>query len=151
MSTLLVSSEDSLISCFTRLCHIQPDITVFFLTFLRRRGKKKVNTEKCSSFTFLLSFRLWTGTLLLSRPRLLAFRLVCRHRVTANLKWRGGGRMRVLHQFSSLWPSDWTLSVAGSNFTVRQLHPAGCVLGVPSVVWELCLQDTPAPGGFYTL
>lgn len=36
-------------------------------------------------------------------------------------------------------------------FTVRQLHPAGCVVGVPSVEWELCLQHTSLPGGFYTL
>ena len=35
--------------------------------------------------------------------------------------------------------------------TVRQLHPAGCVVGVPSVVWELCLRDAALPGGFYTL
>ena len=37
------------------------------------------------------------------------------------------------------------------SLTVRQLHPAGCVVGVPSVVWELCLQDAALPGGFYTL
>lgn len=38
------------------------------------------------------------------------------------------------------------LRVAGSVFTVGQLHPAGCAVGVPSVVWELCLQDTTLPG-----
>lgn len=44
-------------------------------------------------------------------------------------------------------------------FTVKQLHPAGCVVGVPSVVREPCLQalilaggkGRGAVGGFYTL
>lgn len=32
-------------------------------------------------------------------------------------------------------------------FTVRQLHPAGCGVGVPSVVWEICLQQHNAARG----
>lgn len=64
-------------------------------------------------------------------------------------KWENSSM--VLHQLPPLWQSDWTLSVAGSVFTARQLHPAGCVVGAPSVVWELCLQDTTLPGGFYSL
>lgn len=58
-------------------------------------------------------------------------------------KWENNS---VRHQLSPLRQSDWTLGVAGSVFAVRQLHPAGCVVGVPSVVWELCLQDTALPG-----
>lgn len=58
-------------------------------------------------------------------------------------KWENNS---ILHQLSPLRQSDWTLGVAGSVFRVRQLHPAGCVVGVPSVVWELCLQDATLPG-----
>lgn len=58
-------------------------------------------------------------------------------------KWKNSS---VLHQLSPLRHSDWTLGVAGSVFTVKQLHPAGCVVGVPSVVWKLCLQDKTLPG-----
>lgn len=60
-------------------------------------------------------------------------------------KWKNSS---VLHQLSPRRHSDWTLGVAGSVFffTVKQLHPAGCVVGVPSVVWKLCLQDTTLPG-----
>lgn len=36
-------------------------------------------------------------------------------------------------------------------FTVRQLHPAGCGVGVPSVVWEFCLQQHNGARGIYTL
>lgn len=36
-------------------------------------------------------------------------------------------------------------------FTVRQLHPAGCGVGVPSVVWEFCLRQHNTGRGIYTL
>ncbi len=49
---------------------------------------------------------------------------------------------------SPLCDGEIGLSVSlAAFFAVRQLHPAGCVVGVPSVVWELCLQDTTLPGG----
>lgn len=58
-------------------------------------------------------------------------------------------KMRGTAAFYSSSPLCHTvigLRVAGSVFTVGQLHPAGCAVGVPSVVWELCLQDTTLPG-----
>lgn len=138
---------------YTFVLHTCSLIWRLFSFHLKREQQGKGNVPH----SHLLSFGLWTGSLWLSRPRLLAFRRVCWQGVTANLTRRkkGTGKKKegvhVLHQFSSLWPSDWTLSVAGSNFAESQLRPAGCALGVPSVVWELCLQDTPVPGGFYTL
>lgn len=48
-------------------------------------------------------FRLWTGILWLSRPRLLAFRRVCRHGVTTNLtgEEKGTGKKKGKHARSA--------------------------------------------------
>ena len=59
------------------------------------------------------------------------------HEIIANFNKNG--------KTAAFCDSDLTLRGTGSVFTLRQLHPAGCVVGAPSVVWELCLQATTLP------
>lgn len=57
------------------------------------------------------------------------------------------GKMAAFCMGTPLCDGDVTLRAAGSVSAVRQLRPAGCVVGVPSVMWELCLWATALPGG----
>lgn len=78
---------------------------LFSLTLVRIRREKqeqrRENWEMWHIHTPCL-FRLWTGRLWLSGPRLLAFRRVCRHGVTANLTGgKGTGKKKRNHARSA--------------------------------------------------
>lgn len=115
---------------------------------IEKRAKWKLNFPTgpiMHHIHIFLFFRVRIGTLLVSRPHPSALRLlVPQHSIAAN--FHKNGKTAAFCISSPLCDSDWTLRFAGSVVTVRQLHPAGCVVGVPSVVWELCLQDTALPG-----